>query len=109
MAWFLKDFALFSVILNAATLAFQSLVLGGLVYIAIVGLPTGPAAQPALDRCRRLLLWTAVALGIAQILCVAVDAFILIGTIHLPIVELGTADFFIDGMVTAAVSLLLFL
>src|SRR5271157_1604135 len=109
MAWFLKDFALFSVILNAATLAFESLVLGGLVYIAIVGLPAGPAGQPAMARCRRGIGWAALALAIAQILFVAVNTFILVGTIQISIVEVGTADFFIAGIATVLASLAVFL
>lgn len=108
MAWFLKDFGLFAVILNAATLAFQSLVLGGLVYVTVIGLPAGPGAQPAINRCRHGIAWAALALAIAQILFVAVNTFILIGTIQISIVEVAAADFFIDGLVTVLASLLLF-
>lgn len=109
MAWFLKDFALFSVILNAATLAFESLVLGGLVYLAFVGLPAGPAAQPAIDRCHRGIGWAALALAIAQILFVAVNTLTLMETIQMSIIELGTADFFIAGIATVLASLALLL
>lgn len=108
MAWFLKDFALFAVILNAATLAFQSLLLGGLVYLAVIALPAGPTAQPAIDRCRHGIARAALALALTQILFVAVNTFILVGTIQISIVEVGAADFFIDGIVTILVSLVLF-
>jgi putative copper resistance protein D len=108
MAWFLKDFALFSVILNAATLAFESLVLGGLFYVAVAGLPAGPAAQPAMDRCRRGIGWAALALAIAQILFVAVNTFILVGTIQISIPDVSTADFFVAGIATVLASLALF-
>jgi copper resistance protein D len=109
MAWFLLDFALLAVALRAVILAFQSLVLGGIVFVAVAGLPAGPGAQPAIDRCRQGIRWAALALAIGQLLYVAVDTAILLGTLPLSLPEVFTADYFIAGMASVFASMALFL
>jgi putative copper resistance protein D len=109
MAWLLLDFAILAVLLRAANLAFQSLVVGGVVYVALAGLAAGPGAQAAVVRCRRGIRWAALALAIAEILYVAVDTAILLGTTGLPLSAVITADYFLSGMAAALVSLALML
>lgn len=111
MAWFLLDFGLLAVLLRAAILAFQSLVIGGLVYVAFVQIPGGPAGDLATLRCRRGIRWAALALAVSQLLYVAVNAAILLGTLQLSFRDLVTADFFIAGTVglVASVALILVL
>ncbi|MFI5059006.1 MAG: copper resistance D family protein [Candidatus Acidiferrales bacterium] len=97
MAWFLLQFAFFSVVLRAAALAFQSLVLGGLLYVAVIQWPAGPAAEAAMQLCRRGIRWAAVALAVAQLLYVSVDTAILMGTLQLSLRDVVTADYFLAG------------
>jgi copper resistance protein D len=97
MAWFLLDFGLLVVILRAATLAFQALVIGGLVYLAVVQIPSGPGADLAMQRCLRGIRWAALALAVSQFLHVAVNAAILLGTLQVSLRDVVTADFFIAG------------
>jgi copper resistance protein D len=109
MAWFLLDFALLSVALRAAILAFESLVLGGIAFVAVAGLPAGPAGQAAIDRCRKGIRWSAAALAIVQLLYVAVDTAILLGTLPLSFHDVIAADYFIAGMASVLASTALFL
>src|SRR5271163_4998722 len=97
MAWFLLQFAFLSVILRAATLAFQSLVLGGLIYISVIQWPAGATVSAAMERCRRVLRWAAAALALSQLLYVCVDTAILMGTLHVSLSSLLTADYFVAG------------
>jgi putative copper resistance protein D len=108
MAWFLLDFALLAVALRAAILAFQSLVLGGIAFVAVAGLPAGARAQPAIERCRRGIRWSALALTIAQLLYIAVDSAILLGTLPLSFHDVIAADYFMAGMASALASMTLF-
>lgn len=107
MAWFLLQFAFLSVVLRAATLAFQSLVLGGLIYVAVIQWPAGPAEEKAMERCRWGIRWAAVALAVAQLLYVSVSTAILIGTLQLSLRDLMTADYFLSGMGAVLASLAL--
>jgi putative copper resistance protein D len=111
MAWFLLQFAFLSVVLRAATLAFQSLVLGGLIYVAVIQWPAGPAVAAAMERCRRAIRRAAIALAVAQLLYVSVDTAILMGTLDVSLRSLLTADYFLAGAgaMLAAVALTLLL
>src|ERR1700738_3260247 len=97
MAWFLLDFGLLAVLLRAATLAFQSLIIGGLVYLAVVRIPSGPGANLATGRCLCGIRWGALALAVSQFFHVALNAAILLGTLQLSLRDVVTADFFIAG------------
>lgn len=108
MAWFLLDFALLAVALRAAILAFQSLVLGGIAFIAMAGSPAGPAAQPAIERCLRGIRWAALALATAQLLYVGVDTAILLGTLPISLPNVMTADYFVAGMASVLAAVALF-
>jgi copper resistance protein D len=108
MAWFLLDFALLAVALRAVILAFQSLVLGGIAFVAVAGLPGGARARPAIERCRRGIRWSALGLTIAQLLYVAVDTAILLGTLPLSFHDVVAADYFIAGMASVLASVALF-
>jgi putative copper resistance protein D len=107
MAWFLPQFAFISVLLRAATLAFQSLVLGGLIYVVVIQWRAGPTAEAAMGRCCQGIRWAAVALAVAQSLYVAAGSAILMGTLQLSVRGVVTADYFLAGMGAALASLVL--
>jgi putative copper resistance protein D len=109
VAWLLDDFAFLSVLLKAATLAFEAFVIGGLLYIALIAIPAGPAAQPVLSRCRSGIRRAAMMLAITELLFVAVDSAILMGTVGLSVREILRADYFLAGTGAMLASLVLFL
>ncbi len=109
MAWLLDDFAFLSVLLKAATLVFEAFVVGGLLFITVIAIPAGPAAQPVLARCRSGIRRAAMMLAITEFLFVAVDTSILIGTVKLPVSQILRADYFLAGTGAILASLVLFL
>ena len=111
MAWFLLDFGLFATILRAVVLSFETLVLGGIFFIAVVLLPLQRREtadlQGALDRCRRGISWTALALVVSQALYAALNSAILMGTVQLPMSNVIQADFFLASSAAAVAGVVL--
>ena len=60
MIWLLNDFDLLSVLLHAATLSLEALLVGGVLFLVVVGVPGGSDAR-ALRACRRGIEWAALA------------------------------------------------
>ncbi|MHB1936040.1 MAG: copper resistance D family protein [Acidobacteriaceae bacterium] len=101
MLWFLRDYPLAAVLLRAATLAFDALLIGGIVFCAVV-LP--PSIDPAAAienfsrRALRLLRIAAFGLGAAQVLFVALDSAMLMSTGGFSLSDLYTANYFLAGL-----------
>ena len=97
MIWFLRDIDLFSVLVRAATLSFEALLVGGIAYLLFVALPAGAGA--AVQRfCRRGIRAAAVAMAIAEIATVAASCAVLISSgTNLSLKDLAGTDFFRAG------------
>ena len=78
MIWLLNDFDLLSVLLHAATLSLEALLLGGVLFLVVVGVPGGADAR-ALRACRRGIEWAALAMFLAEIATVAVETSLVMG------------------------------
>ncbi|MFL6429526.1 MAG: CopD family protein [Acidobacteriaceae bacterium] len=78
MIWLLNDFDLLSVLLHAATLSLEALLVGGVLFLLAVGVPGG-ADQRALRACRRGIEWAALAMILAEIASVTVETSLVIG------------------------------
>jgi putative copper resistance protein D len=113
LAWFLLDFGLFATILRAAVLSFETLVLGGMFFVAFVLLPLQRRSvadlQHAVDRCRREMSWAALALVLSQALYAAVNSAILMSTVQLPLSNVMQADFFLASAAAAVAAAVLWL
>ncbi len=96
MIWLLKDFDFLSVLLRAASLSLEALVLGGLLFLLLVALPGG-ASDEQRARVRRMVAILAVALAGAQAGCTALAVTILMGGSGFPFGSLVTANFFLNG------------
>ena len=112
MLWFLRDYPLAAVLLRAATLAFDSLLIGGIVFCTVV-LPQSIASSPTyakfFPRALRLLRIGAIGLATAQALFVVLDTTMLMSTTGLGVSELYTANYFLAGLLlffTAVIFLL---
>jgi putative copper resistance protein D len=108
LIWLLKDFDLLSVLLRAATLAFEALTLGGVAFLLLAALP-GRMDDGSLRSLRRAASWAALALCIAQVLSVATSTTILIGGSGFSFRDVASADFFFLGTVLVVSAMSLFL
>jgi copper resistance protein D len=78
LIWLLNDFDLLSVLLHAATLSLEALLVGGVLFLVVVGVPGGADAR-ALRACRRGIEWAALAMFLAEIATVAVETSLVMG------------------------------
>ncbi len=114
MLWFLRDYALAAVVLRAATLAFTSILIGGLFFAAVLlPRPTAHMAWPTepRPRWRRLLVFAAVGLIATQVIFAFLDGALLIETAGLHLSDLWTASFLQASalLIAGAIAILLFL
>jgi putative copper resistance protein D len=94
----LSIFGFLSVLLRGATLAFEALVAGGVLFILICLVDGAPETAAG---CRRLIRWSAAALALAQLISIGIDAAILRGTTDLSLIDIATAGFFMAGAASA--------
>jgi copper resistance protein D len=106
LIWLLKDFDLLAVLLHAATLAFESLLLGGVVFLLLIALPAG-VSDGALSGCRRGIQWAAAGLALAEVASIGVASTLLVGNSDLPWGHVITAGPMIAEACAAGCALLL--
>lgn len=101
MFWFLRDYPLAAVLLRAATLAFDSLLIGGIVFCTVL-LPRSTSFPVAIEkfspRALRLLRIAAFGLVAAQVLFVVLDTAMLMSSSGLGLSDLYTANYFLAGL-----------
>ncbi len=94
-------FGIITVILRAATLVFQSLVIGGIVFHRWIA-PVNAAAPLEEPFGNLLVRISALALAVTQVLYLSLNAMILKESLGFGIRDLAGANFFIAGAVTIA-------
>ena len=103
-------FAYLSVILRAATLIGQSLLLGGVLFLFWIARPKAELGETSLERVRFLSLRTfriaALALVVVQALYLYVNSAVLMATAEIGLREVMGANFFIAGSIMLGASLL---
>ncbi len=104
MLWFLRDYPLAAVLLRAATLAFDALLIGGIFFCAVL-LPHAAKEQIFSRRALRLLRTAAAGLVITQVCFVVLDSMMLMSASGLGIVELVTANYFLAGTLLAVAAM----
>jgi len=96
----LDIFGFLSVLLRGLQLAFEALVVGGVIFFTGIGRATvGQALSRVLTRW---LIWAAVMLAGTQICAVTVNSAILVGSTNMGLDELIGAGFWISGMLVVA-------
>jgi putative copper resistance protein D len=102
LLWFLRDYPLAAVLLRAATLAFNSLLIGGLVFCTVVLSRSASSSVQMIakfsPRALRLLRVAAFGLAAAQVLFVVLDTAMLMSTGGLSLSDLYTANYFLAGL-----------
>jgi putative copper resistance protein D len=95
--------ALITVVLRAATLVSQSLLVGGVVFRRWVA--AGPAASGEPGPGIRLLRCAAIGLAVAQAMFLGLNVMVLRNSLGLNLLETISANFFVVGMVTISAAL----
>ncbi|HET7594447.1 MAG TPA: hypothetical protein VFK49_03280, partial [Stellaceae bacterium] len=106
MALLLDIFGFLSVVLRGLVLTAQSLAIGGIVFLVLLAHPLrrelGASGEAAFERCRRLLLWSAIAFTAIELMFVLLECLVLAGTVDISLAEALGADFARLGMIAAA-------
>jgi putative copper resistance protein D len=103
-------FAFLSVILRAGTLVFQSLLLGGVLFVLWVARSSPEAASDSIARIQasswRMLRLSAVGLAIFQLLYLYVNSAVLMATAEIGFDGVVGANFFISGCIVLTAALM---
>ncbi|HUZ04827.1 MAG TPA: CopD family protein [Acidobacteriaceae bacterium] len=99
MLWFLRDYPLAAVLLRAATLACQSLLIGGMFFCSCI-LSSKQSQNIFFAKARRLLWRAALGLIAAQVAFITLDSAMLLGTSTLRWVDLFTASYVLAGVLS---------
>jgi copper resistance protein D len=102
-------FGYLAVLLSAATLVGQSLLLGGLTFMYWIAKPSAEITAGSLERVqpvsRRWFRVAAIALAVVQVLYLYVNSAVLMATLEVPFREITGATFFIAGTIILLASL----
>jgi len=103
-------FTFLSVVLRAGTLVFQSLLLGGVMFVLWVARMSPEASPESIDRIQastwRLLRLSAVGLAVVQLLYLYVNSAVLMATAEIGFDGVVGANFFISGSIVLVTALL---
>ena len=103
-------FAFLSVVLRAGTLVFQSLLLGGVLFVLWVARSSPAAAPDSIARIQksswRLLQISAVGLAVVQLLYLYVNSAVLMATAEIGFDGVVGANFFISGCIVLTAALM---
>ena len=103
-------FTFFAIVLRAGTLVFQSVLLGGVLFVLWVARASPEAPEESIGRVqassRRLLRIGAIGLAIVQLLYLYVNSTVLMVTAEIGIDGVVGANFFISGSIVLTAALL---
>ncbi|HEX4598699.1 MAG TPA: CopD family protein [Burkholderiaceae bacterium] len=106
MALLIDIFGFLSVLLRGCALSAQSFTIGGVTFLLLLAQPLAPAlgsaADSIVDRTRRLLAWSALALAGIELLTLALQVTVLAGTLAVSPQEAATASFAVAALAIAA-------
>jgi copper resistance protein D len=97
MAQLLQIFGFLSVLLRGATLTFQSLTIGGIVFLVFVARPTRMPEDQLEQAALRWIRRAAVALAVAQTAVVLSSCLLLMQSAGMSFVEVSGANFVVAG------------
>jgi copper resistance protein D len=108
MALLLDIFGFLSVVLRGLVLTAQSLTIGGIVFLALLAYPLrrelGIVGAAAVERCCRLLWWSALAFAVVELASVLLECVVLAGTVGISLADALGAAFSRFGLIAAAAS-----
>src|SRR5262245_65871523 len=102
---FLGVFALLVIVLRAAILCFQTIAVGGIVFLLVVARDQQAGREAWLHSSARLIRWSALAVALAQLSFVVSNTLVLTSSADLPIKEALGANYVIAGLLAIAAGL----
>ena len=103
-------FQFLSVVLRAGTLVFQSVLLGGVLFVLWTARPATEASEDSISRVQasswKLLRLSAVGLAVVQLLYLYVDSAVLMASADIGFQAVVGANFFISGSIVLVAALL---
>ena len=99
MARLLQVFGFLSVLLRGATLTFQSLAIGGIVFLIVVARDAGEDFGKIHRACLRWIRWSAAALLFVQMFYVLANALVLRESAEMTLREVAGANFVLAGLI----------
>lgn len=107
MVRLLNIFGYLSVLLRAATLIFQTLTVGGIIFLVFVTRAPELRTAAVLAKCRKWIAGCAIALAITQVFYVSSNTLILMQSADMSLAEASGATFVYAGAVVAFSALLI--
>src|SRR5262245_51137064 len=101
-------FGLIAVVLRAAILCFQTIAVGGIIFLLVVARASRFSKESWLHLSRRLIRWSALALALAQVSFVISNTLVLTFSSDVSIGEALGANYVIAGVLAVAGGLVVF-
>jgi copper resistance protein D len=102
-------FGLLVVFVRAAILCFQTIAVGGIIFLIVVARGPQFCQEPWIHRAKQLIRWSALALAFAQISFVTSNTLVLTSSADVTIGEAIGANYVIAGALAIAAGLIVFL
>jgi copper resistance protein D len=99
MARLLQAFGFLSVLFRGATLAFQSLVVGGIVFVNVVLRRTSEESTDLKELCVQWIVRGAAALAVMEVAYVVANSLILMQSAEISLREVSGANFVLAGVI----------
>ena len=104
----MRDFDLLAVLLHAATLSLEAVMLGGIFFLlGIAPAPAHHGTEPIDAACRRLLGWAAIAMALAELMSMGVSASVMMQGSGLGLHDLASASFLRAETLTLVLSIMI--
>ena len=97
MVQLLGIFGFLVVLLRAATMCFQSVAIGGILFFSFIARSPEERCAELLRSGWRLIRWCAVGLALSQLLFVTANSLVLRATVEIPLSEVMGANFVLSG------------
>src|ERR1035438_6481801 len=107
MVKLLNIFGYLSVLLRAATLCFQTLTVGGIIFLVFVTRAPELRSAAVLAKCRKWIAGFAITLAVTQVFYVSSNTLILMQSADMTLAEACGATFVYAGAVVAFSALLI--
>lgn len=111
MSLLIDLFGYLSIIVHGLTIIAQSMALGGVLFLVLLARPLAPrlglAGEPILRGVTRIAAISAFALVLCELATVAMQVAVLVGTVHLGVLDTLHAHFAEAGLVKALAALLI--
>src|SRR6516225_4452646 len=101
-------FGLIAVLLRAAILCFQTIAVGGIIFLVVVACASRFSQEPWLHLATRLIRWSALGLALAQVCFVVSNTFVLTFSADVSIGEALGANYVIAGALAVFAGLVVF-